>query len=208
MIGGIIINELKNDSHAWILYIDKEDKLSEFKSMIHPYHALIQELFPSHLDTPLDIHVPIFNTWLALHAHKRNSPKLYLNELYRIPCRAGFFQVEWIEDSLLLKRYVSSLSTEKELFIFAILLTNHLARWMEKVASMIEETSLFELYKQKANLSYTNPTDAQFALFDQNQQLFMKAIVKNIYETNDLIQAVHQAIYQSTYIDELHPTYK
>lgn len=187
------ISKLLSLNNSTLLYRPDPNLLEQFKTISSYYNRVMLDSIPN-AHEKLNIFITVCDIWVALHTYKNT---ILLDEIKCMSFPPAAIQLKLLEENNNLKQYIThaNLSPEQT-FILAYFISLTLMEWIQNIMKQEKRFDLVNYYKDEMvyfELFELKDEDSFFVEMI-NQTVFVKAMMRNLRETNDFNFAVQSAI--------------
>ena len=183
-------------SEEWILYIIDPVDLALFQTVATEFEQIITPYIPPALEQ-INIYVTVCNIWFTLQSHQK---PLYLDETRRMAYISAYIQLEFVERHKDIKQFIQTHRLNHEgLFYLAFFISIACMNWVTKVMTHAEQEEILAYYMQDENFLKSNASE-DCPNFNQTldfQKIYVKEMIKNLKNTNELNDAMKVAMNQT-----------
>lgn len=175
------------------LYVVNTELLNSYTCSAENYYRILQEKIPDAYDQ-LNFSMTVCDIWIALNTY---SQQIIFDDKKSMNFPLASLQLKLFEENTPIENYLANdhLSPDEQ-FIFAYFLSTESMLWIHDIMEQEQRLDLINYYQQ--NLCYVDLFQLQddfiLAAEINNQTLFVKAMMKNLRETNEFNFVVQRAI--------------
>lgn len=175
------------------LYVTNAELLNNYKSSAENYYHILQEKIPNAYEQ-LNFSTTVCDIWIALNTY---AQPIFFDDQKSMNFPLASLQLKLFEESTPIENYLArtNLSFDEQ-FIFAYFLSTESMLWISELMEQEQRLDLIHYYNEQMKYIDLFQLQDDFILAAEinNQTLFVKAMMKNLRESNEFNFVVQRAI--------------